>query len=209
MERETELGKTERKKPKSLKGYKHPIQAEHKVVLDMPPEYKEQVKASIQRVATKHESGYGRPPTERLNPGLVAKVIDLLVDGSGMTKVGRECGMSKETVKEIYKKHIDLIGGWRTYAVDRATETRERLYAVMNKKLDTIEENPELLDRERTTDIAKAIESMDRTILACNGMGSGVTVNVVNAGPSLGDVMKMQEEMRRKIEEKRAGAVSV
>lgn len=188
--------------------------------IQLPPQYKGDIAASMARAVQKHEAereakvaagGDPRGPTllEQRDPAMVAKVLDALVHGQDKRRVAREHGVNVHTIRDIYHRHIELIGGWKNYAIERATETRERLYAAMNEKLDQLQDNPEMLAKERTVDIAKSIEAMDKTILACNGITQGVTVNVVQQGPSVEDVMKMQEELRRKLQEKQANSIPV
>lgn len=188
--------------------------------IELPPQYKGDIAASMAKAVQKHETereakiaagGDPRGPTllEQRDPATVAKVLDALVHGQDKRRVARDLKLSVHTVRDIYHRHIEVIGGWKNYAIERATETRERLYAAMNEKLDQLAENPEMLAKERTVDLAKSIEAMDKTILACNGITQGVTVNVVQQGPSVEDVMKMQEELRRKLDEKRAQSINV
>lgn len=188
--------------------------------IELPPQYKGDIAASMAKAVQKHEEAReqkakegkdtrGPDLLEVRDPALVAKVLDALVHGQDKRRVAREHRIDVNTVRDIYKRHIELIGGWREYAIDRATETRERLYAAMNEKLDQLADNPAMLAKERTVDLAKSIEAMDKTILACNGITQGVTVNVVQQGPSVEDVMKMQEELRRKLDEKRTQSINV
>lgn len=194
------------------------------IEVELPPAYKGDITASMAKAVVKHTEariakieggGDPRGPTllEERDPALVAKVLDSLVHGKDKKRIARECGIEVHTVRDIFKRHIDLIGGWRDYAVARATETRERLYAMMDQKLDQLAENPAMLAKERTVDLAKSIEAMDKTILGCHGITQAGTNVVVNLGPSIEDAMKFQAELRAKIEaakaEKRADSVSV
>lgn len=194
------------------------------IPIDLPPEYKGDITASLAKVVTAHgekreakvaAGGDPRGPTllEERDPALVAKVLDALVHGKDKKRVARECGIEPCTVRDIFKRHIELIGGWRDYAVARATETRERLYAAMDEKLNQLADNPAMLAKERTVDIAKSIEAMDKTILGCHGITQAGTNVVVNLGPSIEDAMKFQAELRAKIEaakaEKKADSVNV
>lgn len=203
-------------KPKRKPRPRKPIEVE------LPPSYKGDISASLAKVVTEHTAkreakvsagGDPRGPTllEERDPALVAKVLDALVHGKDKKRVARECGIEPCTVRDIFKRHIELIGGWRDYAVARATETRERLYAMMDQKLDQLAENPALLAKERTVDLAKSIEAMDKTILGCHGITQAGTNVVVSLGPSIEDAMKFQAELRAKIEaaktEKKADSI--
>jgi len=62
----------------------------------------ERVRAGIKRHRAAHpDRPWGRVPLEQANPKLVAKIIDLHKQGTGMKKIAREVGVSSRTVWRV------------------------------------------------------------------------------------------------------------
>lgn len=192
------------------------------VEVELPPSYKGDITASLAKVVTEHGAkreakiaagGDPRGPTllEERDPALVAKVLDLLCHGYDKKRVARECGIEPCTVRDIFKRHIELIGGWRDYMITRSSECGEMANVLFEMKAQMLRDDPELLKKERLVDLAKASEAYSKSILACHGITQAGTSVTVNVGASIEDAIKFQEHLREKLAaakaEKKAGSI--
>lgn len=149
---------------------------------------------------------------EAKDPKLAIKVLETLSLTGSLRKTEKECGVSREALKRMCKAHKEVIGDWREYAAGEAFLLKERVQALMHKKMDLMEDDEEQVKKTNLRDFAQAASMMGENYLVA--MGEGPKTNVtVNVGPTVEDMAKHLAELREKIRlkslEKRAEAINV
>lgn len=149
---------------------------------------------------------------EAKDPKLAIKVLETLSLTGSLRKTEKECGVSREALKRMCKAHKEVIGDWREYAAGEAFLLKERVQALMHKKMDLMEDDEEQVKKTNLRDFAQAASMMGENYLVA--MGEGPKTNVtVNVGPTVEDMAKhlaeLKEKIRLKALEKRAEAINV
>lgn len=149
---------------------------------------------------------------EAKDPKLAIKVLETLSLTGSIRKTEKECNVSREALKRMCKAHKEVIGDWREYAAGEAFLLKERVQALMHKKMDLMEDDEEQVKKTNLRDFAQAASMMSENYLVAMGEGpkNAVTVNI---GPTVEDVARHLQEIREKIQrqmaEKKAEAISV
>lgn len=149
---------------------------------------------------------------EAKDPKLAIKVLETLSLTGSIRKTEKECNVSREALKRMCKAHKEVIGDWREYAAGEAFLLKERVQALMHKKMDLMEDDEEQVKKTNLRDFAQAASMMGENYLVA--MGEGPKTNVtVNVGPTVEDMAKHLAELREKIRlkslEKKAEAINV
>ena len=149
---------------------------------------------------------------EAKDPKLAIKVLETLSLTGSMKKTEKECGVSREALKRMCRAHKEVIGDWREYAAGEAFLLKERVQALMHKKMDSMEEDDEQIRKTNLRDFAQAASMLGENYLVAMGEGPKQAVTV-NIGPTVEDVAKHLQEIREKIQrqiaEKKAQAINV
>jgi ElaB/YqjD/DUF883 family membrane-anchored ribosome-binding protein len=149
---------------------------------------------------------------EAKDPKLAIKVLETLSLTGSLRKTEKECGVSRDALKRMCKAHKEVIGDWREYAAGEAFLLKERVQALMHKKMDSMEEDDEQIRKTNLRDFAQAASMLGENYLVAMGEGPKQAVTV-NIGPTVEDVAKHLQEIREKIQrqmaEKKAQAINV
>jgi hypothetical protein len=149
---------------------------------------------------------------EAKDPQLAIKVLETLSLTGSVKKTEKECGVSREALKRMCRAHKEVIGDWREYAAGEAFLLKERVQALMHKKMDLMEDDEEQVKKTNLRDFAHAASMLSENYLVAMGEGPKTAVTV-NMGPTVEDVAKHLQEIREKISrqmaEKKAEAISV
>jgi ElaB/YqjD/DUF883 family membrane-anchored ribosome-binding protein len=149
---------------------------------------------------------------EAKDPKLAIKVLETLSLTGSMKKTEKECGVSREALKRMCRAHKEVIGDWREYAAGEAFLLKERVQALMHKKMDSMEEDEEQIRKTNLRDFAQAASMLGENYLVAMGEGPKQAVTV-NIGPTVEDVAKhlaeIKEKIRRQMAEKKAEAINV
>ncbi len=149
---------------------------------------------------------------EAKDPKLAIKVLETLSLTGSMKKTEKECGVSREALKRMCRAHKEVIGDWREYAAGEAFLLKERVQALMHKKMDSMEEDEEQIRKTNLRDFAQAASMLGENYLVAMGEGPKQAVTV-NIGPTVEDVAKhlaeIKEKIRRQMSEKKAEAINV
>ena len=149
---------------------------------------------------------------EAKNPQLAIKVLETLSLTGSLRKTEKECDVSRVALKRMCKAHKEVIGDWREYAAGEAFLLKERVQALMHKKMDLMEDDEEQVKKTNLRDFAQAASMMGENYLVAMGDGpkNAVTVNI---GPTVEDMAKYLAELKEKIRlkslEKKAEAINV
>ena len=149
---------------------------------------------------------------EAKDPKLAIKVLETLSLTGSIRKTEKECNVSREALKRMCKAHKEVIGDWREYAAGEAFLLKERVQALMHKKMDLMEDDEEQVKKTNLRDFAQAASMMGENYLVAMGDGpkNAVTVNI---GPTVEDMAKYLAELKEKIRlkslEKKAEAINV
>jgi hypothetical protein len=149
---------------------------------------------------------------EAKDPKLAIKVLETLSLTGSIKKTEKECGVSREALKRMCRAHKEVIGDWREYAAGEAFLLKERVQALMHKKMDLMEDDEEQVKKTNLRDFAQAASMMGENYLVAMGDGpkNAVTVNI---GPTVEDMAKYLAELKEKIRlkslEKKAEAINV
>ena len=149
---------------------------------------------------------------EAKDPKLAIKVLETLSLTGSMKKTEKECAGSREALKRMCRAHKEVIGDWREYAAEEPFLLKERVQALMHKKMDSMEEDEEQIKKTNLRDFAQAASMLGENYLVAMGEGPKQAVTV-NIGPTVEDVAKHLQEIREKIQrqmaEKKAQAINV
>jgi hypothetical protein len=149
---------------------------------------------------------------EAKDPKLAIKVLETLSLTGSLRKTEKECDVSRVALKRMCRAHKEVIGDWREYAAGEAFLLKERVQALMHKKMDLMEDDVEQVRRTNIRDLAHAASMLSENYLVAMGEGPKTAVTV-NMGPTVEDVAKHLHEIREKIQrqmaEKKAEAISV
>lgn len=135
---------------------------------------------------------------EAKDPKLAIKVLETLSLTGSMKKTEKECGVSREALKRMCKAHKEVIGDWREYAAGEAFLLKERVQALMHRKMDSMEEDEEQIRKTNLRDFAQAASMMSENYLTAMGEGPKQAVTV-QVGPTVEDMVRHLEEIRNKI----------
>ena len=149
---------------------------------------------------------------EAKDPQLAIKVLETLSLTGSIRKTEKECNVSREALKRMCKAHKEVIGDWREYAAGEAFLLKERVQALMHKKMDLMEDDEEQVKKTNLRDFAQAASMMGENYLVAMGEGPKNAVTV-NLGPTVEDMAKYLAELKEKIRlkslEKKAEAINV
>jgi len=149
---------------------------------------------------------------EAKDPKLAIKILETLSLTGSIKKTEKECGVSREALKRMCKAHKEIIGDWREWAAGEAFLLKERVQALMHKKMDLMEDDEEQVKKTNLRDFAQAASMMSENYLVAMGEGPKAAVTV-NLGPTVEDVAKHLQEIREKIQrqmaEKKAQAINI
>ena len=149
---------------------------------------------------------------EAKDPQLAIKILETLSLTGSIKKTEKECGVSREALKRMCRAHKEIIGDWREYAAGEAFLLKERVQALMHKKMDSMEEDEEQIKKTNLRDFAQAASMLGENYLVAMGEGPKQAVTV-QIGPTVEDVAKHLQEIKEKIQrqmaEKKAQAINI
>jgi len=142
---------------------------------------------------------------EGRDPGMAARVLEMLADGNSYSTIKKQTGLDWETISRLKARHSMVLEERRKYLAQDALDVAEGLRLLQKEKMRMLAEDPEQLARTNIRDLAIPWGIANDKFLSAMGENKVVVEHKAQA-PSLEDAMKAIEEARAKL---KAGSVEI
>ncbi len=142
---------------------------------------------------------------EGRDPGMAARVLEMLADGNSYSTIKKQTGLDWETISRLKARHSMVLEERRKHLAQDALDVAEGLRLLQKEKKQMLAEDAEQLTRTNIRDLAILWGIANDKFLSAMGENKVVVEHKAQA-PSLEDAMKAIEEARAKL---KAGSLDV
>lgn len=163
---------------------------------------REKVMASVKAAAVEGEA----LQIENKRPADCVLVLEAIARGMTQRECVEKFSMNKGTIKDLARRHRDVIKDWRELLSGHAFMDLQRARTVLNMKWDMMEDDPEQIAKTNVRDLVQSVSMLGEGYLSAVGE-SKPTVQI-NMGVSLGDAIKAIHDAKQRARE-RIGSIDV